>query len=139
MISLPKRKCFKSHLPLPSNLAFLDGLLGSKGGNRTNCGEPGSWHGAGNHRVTPAHGCTQISSCAAPGARVSLKVSLVITIAVGGLARPVSPKNQGVDSQADESRKAQLVPPLCFAVQGLCHSRAAQLGGHCPEQPEAAE
>lgn len=80
----------------------------------------------------------QISSSAAPGARLSLKVSLVITIAVGGLARPVSPKNQGVDSQADERQKAQLVPPLRFAVQGLCHSRAARLGGHCRRQPSEA-
>lgn len=62
----------------------------------------------------------------APAQLLSLKVSVVITIAVGGLARPVSPKNQGVDSQADESQKAARVPPLRFAVQGLCHSRAAQ-------------
>lgn len=90
-----------------------------------------SWGSPGHPSPWPGHK-------SAPGAHLSLKVSLVITIALGGLACPVSPKNQGVNSQADESQKAQLVPPLCFAVQGLCHSRAAQLGGPSPEQPQAA-
>lgn len=51
-----------------------------------------------------------------------MKVSLLITISVGGLVHPVSPKNKGVDSQTqvDESRKAELVTPqLFFALQGL--------------------
>lgn len=53
----------------------------------------------------------------------SLKISLVITTALGGLARPVSPKNQGVDSRRQmKAKRARLVPPLRLAVQGLCHS-----------------
>lgn len=83
---------------------------------------PGSWHGAGNHSVISAHLCTQISSCATPGTWIYMKVSLLITISVGGLVHPVSPKNKGVDSQTqvDERRKAELVTPqLFFALQGL--------------------
>lgn len=69
-----------------------------------------------------------------------MKVSLLITISVGGLVHPVSPKNKGVDSQTqvDESQKAELVTPqLFFALQGLPLPGPGRLSCvvSCPEQP----
>lgn len=66
-----------------------------------------------------------------------MKVSLLITISVGGLVHPVSPKNEGVDSQAqvDESRKAELVTPRLvsgFARAATPGAGAAGLRGELP-------
>ena len=120
---LQKWKCFKAAPAISIQLHVFGRVAPfKKGGNKANRGEPGSWHGAGNHSVISAHLCTQISSCATPGTWIYMKVSLLITIAVGGLVHPVSPKNKGVDSQTqvDESQKAELVTPqLLFALQGL--------------------
>lgn len=120
---LHKWKCFKAAPAISVQLSIFGWVAQcKKGDNKANRGEPGSWHGAGNHSVISAHLCTQISSCATPGTWIYMKVSLLITISVGGLVHPVSPKNKGVDSQTqvDESQKAELVTPqLFFALQGL--------------------
>lgn len=141
---LHKWKCFKVALAVSIQLGIFGQVARfKKGGNKANCGEPGSRHGAGNHSVISAHLCTQISSCATPGTWIYMKVSL-ITISVGGLVHPVSPKNKGVDSQTqvDESRKAELVTPwLFFTLQGLPLPRPGRQScvASRPEQPQAAE
>lgn len=101
-------------------------------------GEPGSWHRTGNLSVISARLSTQISSCATPGTWIYMKVSLLITIPVGGLVHPVSQKNKGVDSQTqvDESRKAELVTPRLFLALPLPRPAWQSCMASCSARPQ---
>lgn len=112
----------------------------TQGSDKANRGEPGSWHGAGNRSVISAQLGAQSSSRATPGTWIYMKVSLLITISVGGLVHPVSPKNEGVDSQtqADESQKAELVTPWLVFRFARAATPGAGAAGLCGELPRAA-
>lgn len=114
------------------------GARGRKGGGEGSRGEPGSWHRTGNLSVISARLSTQISSCATPGTWIYMKVSLLITIPVGGLVHPVSQKNKGVDSQTqvDESRKAELVTPRLFLALPLPRPARRSCVVSCPTRPQ---
>lgn len=135
----------KQHLPFQYNLVILNGLLCSKReaigqtvGNQAPATELEILRSS---LLISAHKSVHVQLLALG---IYMKVSILITISVGGLVHPVSQKNKGVDSQTqvDESRKAELVTPqLFFALQGLPLPGPGRLSSMAssPKQPEAAE